>query len=397
MKGLLDGIKILDLTRLLPGAFCTALLADYGAEVIKVESVDEGDYARNMGYQAGGQSVAFMQLNRNKKSLAINLKSVEGLAILKQLVTKSDVLIEGFRPGVAGKLGVDYGIVSEINPQVIYCSLSGYGQNGPYWDRAGHDINYLSIAGILNLNGPRNSSPQLPVLQIADIGGGALFAAAGILMALLSRYRTGEGQYLDISMLDGLISWQVLYLSEFLFTGTVPERGEYLLSGAAACYNIYQTSDRKYLGIGVVEPKFWREFCDIIGKPEWYDQQYVTGKEQDELIKNVQGIIAGKTCREWVEIFKDRDVCCEALLTLDEAVNHPQVRQRKMILEVEHPSLGTVRQIGFPIKFSRAGGRVRSPSPFLGEHTAEIMQEIGFNADQIDALHRKQVVKVHHR
>ena len=239
----LAGYKVLDFTRLLPGSFCTMLLADYGAEVIKVEDTGRGDYSRNIGVEAGGQSLTFAQLNRNKKSISVDLKTEAGKQIINNLIEKSDVLIESFRPGTTKRIGIDYESAKEVNSQIIYCSITGYGQDGPYSDKAGHDINYLALSGLLSLNGKRNSSPVIPAVQIADIGSGALMATTGILMALLFRVTTKQGNRIDVSMTDGLLNWQSVFLPEYLFNGNDLQRGELLLSGGLACYNIYETED----------------------------------------------------------------------------------------------------------------------------------------------------------
>lgn len=387
----LDSIRVLDLTRLLPGPFCTWLLADFGADVIKVEDPSLGDYARWSEPKQGDMGAMFHALNRNKKSLSLNLKTEKGREIFRQLVKEADVLVESFRPGVMDRLGVGYESLNEINPRLIYCAITGYGQDGPYAHLPGHDINYLSYAGMLDLQGVRGGPPFVPAVQVADIGGGALMAGMGILMALLARDRTGKGQFVDISMMDGVISWMPV-LSDFLATGRLPRRGEMVLSGGKACYGVYETADGRYLSVGALEPKFWEVFCQEIGKPEFISRLNAPLDEQDRMKESIAAVMKTKTLAEWMDIFRDKDTCVAPVLNLEEAVQNPQVKHRQMVMEVQHPSLGMIRQVGFPIKLSETPAQYRHLAPKLGEHNEEILTQLGYSAADIEQLRKERVI-----
>lgn len=387
----LDSIRVLDLTRLLPGPFCTWLLADFGADVIKVEAPSLGDYARWSEPKQGDMGAMFHALNRNKKSLSLNLKTEKGREIFRQLVKEADVLVESFRPGVMDRLGVGYESLNEINPRLIYCAITGYGQDGPYAHLPGHDINYLSYAGMLDLQGVRGGPPFVPAVQVADIGGGALMAGMGILMALLARDRTGKGQFVDISMMDGVISWMPV-LSDFLATGRLPRRGEMVLSGGKACYGVYETADGRYLSVGALEPKFWEVFCQEIGKPEFISRLNAPLDEQERMKESIAAVMKTKTLAEWMDIFRDKDTCVAPVLNLEEAVQNPQVKHRQMVMEVQHPSLGMIRQVGFPIKLSETPAQYRHSAPKLGEHNEEILTQLGYSAADIEQLRKERVI-----
>lgn len=387
----LDSIRVLDLTRLLPGPFCTWLLADFGADVIKVEDPSLGDYARWSEPKQGDMGAMFHALNRNKKSLSLNLKTEKGREIFRQLVKEADVLVESFRPGVMDRLGVGYESLNEINPRLIYCAITGYGQDGPYAHLPGHDINYLSYAGMLDLQGVRGGPPFVPAVQVADIGGGALMAGMGILMALLARDRTGKGQFVDISMMDGVISWMPV-LSDFLATGRLPRRGEMVLSGGKACYGVYETADGRYLSVGALEPKFWEVFCQEIGKPEFISRLNAPLDEQERMKESIAAVMKTKTLAEWMDIFRDKDTCVAPVLNLEEAVQNPQVKHRQMVMEVQHPSLGMIRQVGFPIKLSETPAQYRHSAPKLGEHNEEILTQLGYSAADIEQLRKERVI-----
>lgn len=387
----LDSIRVLDLTRLLPGPFCTWLLADFGADVIKVEDPSLGDYARWSEPKQGDMGAMFHALNRNKKSLSLNLKTEKGREIFRQLVKEADVLVESFRPGVMDRLGVGYESLKEINPRLIYCAITGYGQDGPYAHLPGHDINYLSYAGMLDLQGVRGGPPFVPAVQVADIGGGALMAGMGILMALLARDRTGKGQFVDISMMDGVISWMPV-LSDFLATGRLPRRGEMVLSGGKACYGVYETADGRYLSVGALEPKFWEVFCQEIGKPEFISRLNAPLDEQERMKESIAAVMKTKTLAEWMDIFRDKDTCVAPVLNLEEAVQNPQVKHRQMVMEVQHPSLGMIRRVGFPIKLSETPAQYRHSAPKLGEHNEEILTQLGYSAADIEQLRKERVI-----
>ncbi|MFQ6057474.1 MAG: CaiB/BaiF CoA transferase family protein [Anaerolineae bacterium] len=385
MKGPLEGITVLDLSRLLPGPFCSLLLADLGAQVIKVEDPAGGDYLRWMEPFINGESAPFLALNRNKKSLALNLKSERGREIFLRLAEKADVVLEGFRPGTVERLGAGYETVRAVNPSIVYCSLTGYGQDGPYRQRAGHDVNYLALAGVLGLTGPKDGPPVIPAVQIADLSGG-MYAALGILAALWARERTGQGQYVDVAMLDGVISWLVLLAAQH-FAGFMPGRGDWLLSGGVPCYNVYQTRDGSYMALGALEPKFWAAFCQGVGREDLIPRQF-----DAQATAEMQAIFRGRTREAWVAFAQEVDCCLEPVLGLDEVFAHPQVAQREMRVQVEHPRLGRMAQLGLPLKFSATPGSIRSPAPRLGEHTAEILESLGYEQGEIQALREAGVV-----
>lgn len=373
----LTSIRVLDLSRLLPGPYCSMLLADFGAEVIKIEEPGIGDYARENLPKLDKDSAFFHSLNRNKKSVCLNLKSAEGKENFLRLVKDADVVIESFRPGVMKRLGLDYETLREVNPGIIYCAITGYGQDGPYANFPGHDVNYTSYAGLLNLMGERNGKPQIPAAQIADIGGGALPAAVGILLALFGREKTGKGQIVDISMLDGVISWLPTLLPGFLATNEHPKRGELVLSGKLACYEVYQTKDEKWLSVGALELKFWNEFCKAIGREDFISKLDAPMEVQDQMKIEIQNIISRKSLDEWMGIFSEVDSCVAPVLSFDEMIENPQVKAREMIKNVNHSELGSIKQVGIPIKLSETPGEIRDLAPKLGEHTKEILEEIG--------------------
>jgi len=391
----LEGIKILDLTRLLPGPYGTMLLGDLGAEVIKIEEPERGDYARWNPPQINRVGSRHLLLNRNKKSLTLNLKAPEGKAVLRRMVEQgADVLIEQFRPGVMERLGVGYKDLEKVNPRIIYCSLTGYGQDGPYRDLAGHDLNYIGIAGVLGLTGQKGGSPVIPGIQIADLIGGGLYAVIGILSALMARQKTGRGQYVDISMLDGVVSLLPDSAALYFAEGKAPRAGERRLGGGLPQYQVYQTQDGKYLAVGALEEKFWANLSRLIGRPEWAEKiPRELEPRCEEIQKEMARLFKTKTQKEWLDLLMHEDTCVTAVQSLDEVFADPQVRSRQMLVETTHPKAGRVRQIGVPIKFSETPGEIRMPAPEIGEHTEEILGELGFAQEDIDRLRKMGVIR----
>lgn len=373
----LEGIRVLDLTRLLPGPYASLMFADFGADVIKVEDTKLGDYARWGEPKISEYSAMFHSLNRNKRSITLDLKSDEGREVFLDLVKTADVLIESFRPGVMDRLGIGYDVLKKHQPKLIYCAITSYGQNGPYRDVPGHDINFLSYAGLLDLQGERKGRPTNSPVQIGDIGGGSLMATIGILVSIIEAKKSGKGQFVDISMLDGTISWMQTFLPEYLATNIPPNRGELILNGGKACYEIYETSDQRYLAVGALELKFWKNFCQVIGKNNLIAQLNAPLEQQIEMKKEIQTVIIQKTLQEWLRLFKGVDACVTPVLTVDEMVEDPQIKHRQIIEEVYHQNTGIMRQVANPIKLSRTKVKTIRQAPALGEHNQEIFNELG--------------------
>lgn len=392
METAFAGVKVLDLSRLLPGPFCSMLLADFGADVIKVEDPRGGDYIRWWPPLLGKNSGFHVVLNRNKRSLTLNLKNQAGKDILLQLATKADVLLEGFRPGVMDRLGLGYEVLKEVNPRLIYCAITGYGADGPRAQRAGHDINYLALNGVLSHSGP-SGAPTLPGVQIADLGGGALYAAFSIATALFARERIDAGQYIDLAMADGALTWNCLRWGQYLSDGVVPANGDGFLNLGFACYNLYQTRDNRYMSLGALEPQFWKLFCDTVGRAEWNQPSYFEpGPHQDELRAQVAALFREKDLKEWIRIFAPVDCCCEPVLNMEEVMADAQVRQRNMVVDLLHESWGAYRQLGIAPKLSRTPGSISRHAPELGEHTAEILAAIGLDEQSLQQLRRDGVI-----
>ncbi|HEC32199.1 MAG: CoA transferase [Deltaproteobacteria bacterium] len=392
MSAPLEGIKVLDLSRLLPGPFCSMLLADMGAEVIKIEAPGVGDYIRWWDPKLGNNSGMHVVLNRNKKSLTLNLKSETGKEIFRGLAKLSDVILEGFRPGVMDKLNLGYENLSELNPKIVYCAISGYGATGPISKKAGHDINFLALNGLLSYNGI-DGKPTVPGVQIGDMGGGGLLAAFAILAAIIAREKTGKGQFIDISMTDGAMVWNCLRFGNWIADGTIPAPGDGMLNGGFACYNVYETKDGKFMALGALEPQFWSAFCQAVNRPDLDTPEYFKpGDHQKELIQELSRIFRTRTRAEWVEFLKDVDCCCEPVLNLEEASNSKMSRERGMIVEMEHHQWGKYLQLGIPCKFSETPGNILTHAPELGEHTDEILSDLGFSPEEIEQLRIKKVI-----
>ncbi len=372
----LQSIRVLDLTRLLPGPYCTMILADFGAEVIKIEEPNIGDYGRNWEPKVYGDGAFFHSLNRNKKSVALNLKESDGKEQFLKLVEKADVVIESFRPGVMERLGLDYETLKKVNPGIVYCAVTGYGQTGPYASMPGHDINYISYAGLLHFMGGRGGKPTVPAAQIADLGGGAFPATVGILLALLEKQKSGKGQFVDISMMDGVISWLQTLLPNYFASGQMENRGELMLSGGKACYEVYETKDGKFISVGALEEKFWREFCKVIEKEEFIPLLNAPRTEQYRLMYEIQQIISTKTQDEWMQLFCQVEACVSPVLSLEELSEDPQVQAREMIIETKHPQGGKLKHIGIPIKLSKTPGSIRTVAPRLGEHSDQTLGDV---------------------
>ncbi len=377
----LTGIRILDLTRLLPGAYCTLLLADMGADVIKVEEPGAGDYMRWTPPLAGGQSALFNAINRNKRSVTLNLKADAGRDLLLRLVEGADVLVEGNRPGVMDRLGLGWEVVHARNPRLVMCSITGYGQDGPFASRAGHDLNYMATAGGLGLNGERDGPPVPPAVQVADIGGGGLQPAVAILGALVGVQRGGEGRWIDASMTDGAVSWLALALATHAGGETVA-RGHQRLSGRFACYRVYACKDGGYYSVAALEPKFWSALCGALERPDLVDLQY-----SDDSVVHValEEMFASRTRLEWQRRLSALDACCEPVLDIDEVPSHPQIAARRLIETHE-----TGVEVRPAIRLSE--GWRRRDAPRLGEHSKEVLAELGIDDSTLEELKTAGVI-----
>jgi crotonobetainyl-CoA:carnitine CoA-transferase CaiB-like acyl-CoA transferase len=395
--GILDGIKILELARVAPGEFATMMLADMGADVLKIETPDP----KANGDAEGARRAAFAFINRNKRSMTLNLKAPESQEIFRTLASSADVIVEGFRPGVMKRLGGDYESIKKINPRIVYCSLSGFGQDGPYKSYPAHDMNYLSLAGMLGLIGEGDRKPAIPLNVVADYGGASLHGALGIVLALYGREKTGRGQHVDVSYLDTTINLLAATpnMRFFFSDGTAPRRGAGFLGGSYPYYAIYETRDDKLLTIGCTEPWLWENFCKAIGKPDFVrfarkPDQFVraANAEEDAARRDVEAVIKTRTRDEWYDILVKADVCVGKVYDVEEMVQDPQVTHRQMVVDVEHPRHGKVRQFGVAIKMSETPGTVRSAAPVSGEHTDAVLKDLGMGADQIAALRAKGAV-----
>jgi alpha-methylacyl-CoA racemase len=393
----LEGIRVLDLSRLLPGGFCSLLLADFGADVLKVEDTGMGDYIRwsppyYEGAHDSARSALFLSLNRNKRSIRLDLKSDGGREALLRLVGEYDVVLESFRPGVLDRLGVGYERMRQENPGIVYCAISGYGQDGPKREASGHDMNYLGLVGLLGLTGESGGEPVQAAGQIADLGGGALMAAFGILAALRERDGSahspgsGEGQMVDVSMADGALSWLAMVAAAyFADDGAVPRRGELPLAGSLICYRPYECADG-WVSLGSLEPKFWQGWCRGVGREDLIAAQFE--RPGSPAHQQVQEIFRGRTRGEWEAFASEHDCCLEPVLELDEALESELVRSRKMVVEIDQPGTEKpVRQLGIPVKLTRTPGEhARLPGPALGEHTKAVLLAAGYSQAEVAEL-----------
>jgi len=377
----LEGIKFLDLSRLFPGPYCSMILADLGADVLRIED-----------RRFAGEGPGMPTVMRNKRHMTLNLKHPQGKDIFYRLAREGDVILEGFRPGVTARLGIDYESIKRINTKIIYCSVTGYGQDGPYRNMVGHDVNYLSFGGVLGLNGEAGGDPVIPPIQVADMAAGGMNAALGIMGALIARQRTGRGQYIDISMLDGIVAMLPFPVSLLWGLGQNPRRGDTLLSGRYPCYSVYETREGGFISIGALEPRFWEALCRKLGREDFIPSQYDEGEKREEIFSFLRATFKTKTREEWMEELKDVDVCLGKVLSLEETLRDPQVVSRRMVTDFADPRKGKMRLLSSPLKLSDTPPDIRTAPADFGEHTEEVLGELGFNADQIEELKKSGAV-----
>ncbi|MSQ41996.1 MAG: CoA transferase [Dehalococcoidia bacterium] len=392
----LDGIKVLDLSRQSPGPFCTMLLGDFGADVLVVEAppqfVSRGRGAPPPAADTeGARRRAHQSVARNKRSIVLNLREEAARAVFYRLCEDADVVVEGFRPGVVARLGVDYETVSKLNPRIVYCSLSGYGQTGPYHDLVGHDIDYISIGGALGSIGRPGQPPAIPHNLLADFAGGGLLSAFAITTALLARAHTGRGQYLDMAMTDGVLYLQASATAGVLLGGEPPSRGGGSLSGGSPHYDTYETADGKWLAFGAIEPYFWEHLCEAVGREDFKPLQHNASRHA-EVREHFQRTFKQKTRDRWFAELRSIELCVAPVYTLDEALNDEHNRARQMVLEFDDPRAGKVRHVGIGPKLSDTPGTVRRLAPLAGEHTDEVLATLGYDAKSIAELRKRGVI-----
>jgi len=390
----LEGVNVLDLSRLAPGPFCSMMLGDMGADVLLVEAPADGKLTPILGGGRGQDQerlAAYNMMGRNKRSIVLNLREPDARDVFYRLAQTADVVLEGFRPGVVKRLGVDYDTLRQRNPRLVYCSLSGFGQTGPYSQLVGHDINYIAIGGALGMIGWPNTPPAIPMNIIADFAGGGMHAAFAILAALLARERTGRGQHVDVAMSDGVMYLLASLVGSVLAGGSSPARGATVLNGSVPHYNVYQCNDGGWISIGSLEPHFFVNLCKVMGREDFIPHQYDASK-RDEIAAHFRAQFAAKTRDEWFEILKQSDICAGPVYSLEEALRDPHNLARDMVVEVDHPTLGKVKHVGIGPKLSDTPGRVRATAPLPGQHTDDVLASLGFDATNIASLRERGVV-----
>jgi crotonobetainyl-CoA:carnitine CoA-transferase CaiB-like acyl-CoA transferase len=367
------------------------ILADLGMEVLKVEDPTREDPARGIGPKYKKEGAYFLGVNRNKKSLALNLRTSEGKEIFQKLAMTHDTLLENFRPGFLDRLGLGYSDLQRINSRIVYCSISGYGQEGPNREKPGHDINYLALGGLLDATGEKERAPAPPGVLIADLASG-LFAAIGILAALSEREQTGKGRHVDVSMLDSILSLMCYPIAQFDVERKPFGRGETMFNGGLAGYNVYETKDHRFMALGAIDPHFWAAFCEAVGRPDWAGGDMISVQQRPDVAEAIRRLFKSKTQAEWKEVFKDRNACCEPVRGIHEVFSDVQLQSRRMLVDIIHPHEGRLRQTGNPVKLSGMEAVFTSP-PSLGEHTEETLQELGYTLSDLRQLRAKGVLK----
>jgi len=392
----LSGVRVVDLTRLLPGPFCTQLLGNLGAEVIKVEDPEVGDYMRFVPPALGDTSYAFAMVNRNKKSIAINLKEKEGQEVLHRLVKRADVFVEQFRTGVASRLGADYETLRRVNPKLVYCAFEGFGITGPYAGRPAHDLDFEALAGILSVTGAEDKRPVIPGVPIADLAS-AFNAAFSILAALRRRDATGKGEFVDVSIFDTAVSLMVLNFARYLGTGEIPVPGETLVTGQWPFYNIYETRDGRWLSVAAVEPKFWTRLVGLLGLAEFEGDQFAEEPARGRVIAAFRKTIRTRTLEEWSSILGKEDIPWASVQTLPEVVKDPHVLARELLVDTDLGRLGKHKVLGHPAKIEGLKSDKRANVPRRGEHTAAILKDLGYSATEVAGFTRRGIIGPRHR
>jgi len=388
----LEGITVLDFTRLLPGPFCTQLLCNLGADVIKIEDPKLGDYMRSVPPIVHDVSYPFLMVNRGKRSLAVDLKTPEGQEIVHKLARRADVVVEQFRPGVMARLGAAYDDLAMMNPKLVYCSFSGYGQTGPYKDLPGHDINFQALAGILSVTaGQDDKRPAIPGVPIADLAS-AFNAALAILAALRTRDRIGRGEWIDVSILDTAVTLMVLGLARFLATGDEPVPGETLLTGVFPFYSLYETKDGRWLSVAAVEPKFWIRMCELVGAPELSERQFADGAERVAAAQTLAARFRERTSEDWEALFAKEQLPITLVKRVSEVVRDPHVKARELLPLIDVPDVGKLQVIAHPAKHAETKVRDLARVPDKGGNTVEILRSLGYTPRQIQALAKKEVI-----
>lgn len=384
MSAPLAGVRVIDLSRLLPGPVASLHLADLGADVVKIEDLGNGDYARAMGEGPDGMSWFFRGVNRNKRGVTLDLKQAAGREVLFRLIEGADILLESFRPGVMDRLGLGYEVLRQRNPRLVHCAITGYGQDGPWAQRAGHDLNYIAQAGVLEQTGVADGQPAIPALQVGDLLGGAMSAVAAMLAALCKAKASGEGSFVDVAMTDAVLAHNLFPLFA-LQAGAPAPRGADMLTGGRANYGIYRTRDDRYMAVAPLEEKFWQVFCDAIGRPEWKPRYEQT--TDPVLRRELEAMFAERTQAEWAAFFEDYDCCVTPVLPLEEVLAHPQTQARGMALRVDG-----MTQYAPPFRISGWDFSVERAAPTPGRDTETVLAELGYSTDEIDGLRQSRIV-----
>ena len=387
----LRGIKVLDLSRLLPGGFCSMMLGDFGAEVIKIEEPGRGDYVRWTPPFVNGQSAYFLSINRNKKSIVLDLKNPKGTDVFFRLARGADVVLESFRPGVVDRLGIGYQHIARVNPRIIYCSISAFGQSGPLRNQEGHDLNCLALAGLLSITGIKGGPLVIPGVQFSDYAGGMMGIIA-ILIALIERQKNGQGQYCDISMLDAITSWMGMPIIKYLADGVLPGPQGSMFNGALACYNVYQTKDDHYVVLGAMEEKFWKSFCNLIERKDLIPLQWEGQAIQEKMREELSVLFRKKKRAEWLKLLDGQGTCFSPVLNLKEALQFPPLRERGMFRGIQRKGGKKFPQVGFPIKISKTPAVYSIPPPRMGQDSKSVLQKAGFSLQEIQLLEEEGII-----